>query len=277
MQGVQSVLEAVHDHGAVLVGEPPTFVKGHSAPVAGAEAEADDVVVVVLMLPGHTTRTRGSRRARPWRVRCRSHGVQDTAIQGVKLRDQGFGGIYGVGKAATHKPALVCLSHVPEGAAEDAKGVAMVDKGIIFDTGGLPIKTGGFMVGMKRDLVPSARQTLQQLIQDACYHATFSHVVEPGDDDSLEPKFTVAGMYGAACVGKIEAALLLLFLLATPVQFGVGLRFYVAAWKGLQHRAMAMDFLVVAGTTMSYTYSFMSMAGSALHENYKGHHFCESS
>ncbi|KAE9039565.1 hypothetical protein PR002_g5416 [Phytophthora rubi] len=47
MQGVQSVLEAVHDHGAVLVGEPPTFVKGHSAPVAGAEAEADDVVVVI--------------------------------------------------------------------------------------------------------------------------------------------------------------------------------------------------------------------------------------
>ncbi|KAE9028339.1 hypothetical protein PR003_g15274 [Phytophthora rubi] len=124
----------------------------------------------------------------------------------MQLRDQGFGGIYGVGKAATHKPALVCLSHVPEGAAEDAEGVAMVDKGIIFDTGGLPIKTGGFMVGMKRDLVPSARQTPQQLIQDACYHATFSHAVEPGDDNSLEPKFTVAGMYGAACVGKIEAA-----------------------------------------------------------------------
>ncbi|KAE9056529.1 hypothetical protein PF007_g31957, partial [Phytophthora fragariae] len=48
-----------------------------------------------------------------------------TAIQRVQLRDQGFGGIYGVGKAATHKPALVCLSHVPEGAAEDAKGVTM--------------------------------------------------------------------------------------------------------------------------------------------------------
>ncbi|KAE9079548.1 hypothetical protein PF005_g23220 [Phytophthora fragariae] len=61
-------------------------------------------------------------------------------------------------------------------------------------------------VAFDRDLVPSARQTLQQLIQGAGYHATFSHVVEPGDDDSLELKFTVAGMSGAACVGKIEAA-----------------------------------------------------------------------
>ncbi|KAE8903754.1 hypothetical protein PF005_g10042 [Phytophthora fragariae] len=71
--------------------------------------------------------------------------------------------------------------------------------------------------------------------------------------------------------------LLLLFLLATPVQFGVGWRFYVAAWKGLQHGAMGMDFLVAAVTTMSYTYRFVSMVGSALHENYKGHHFFESS
>ncbi|KAE8974479.1 hypothetical protein PF005_g23218 [Phytophthora fragariae] len=40
---------------------------------------------------------------------------------------------------------------------------------------------------------------------------------------------------------------------------------------------MGMDFLVVAGTTISYTYSFVSMVGSALHENYKSHHFFESS
>jgi Cu+-exporting ATPase len=70
----------------------------------------------------------------------------------------------------------------------------------------------------------------------------------------------------------VTLKLLLLFLLATPVQFGVGRRFYVAAWKGLQHGAMGM-----AGTTMSYTYSFVSMVGSVLDENYQGQHFFESS
>ncbi|RLN47350.1 hypothetical protein BBJ29_007179 [Phytophthora kernoviae] len=239
-------------------------------------------------------------------------------------------------------------------------------------------------VAFDRDLIQNEQQELVKMIQDAGYKATFSHVVEPGDEDSLELKFTVMGMSCAACVGKIETAvkklpgvtkvlvnlplnkahvhlqqlsktgprdvmecinglgysaeiasentdqnalsksevekwrkllttamifslpatlihmvfmyippiemflmtpvfnsvslkLLLLFLLATPVQFGVGRRFYVAAWKGLQHGAMGMDFLVVAGTTMSYTYSLVSMIGSALHENYQGHHFFESS
>ncbi|CAI5746116.1 unnamed protein product [Peronospora destructor] len=87
-------------------------------------------------------------------------------IQGETLHAQGFGGIYGVGKAATHKPALVCLSHVPEG-AEDVKGVAMVGKGIIFDTGGLSIKTGGIMVGMKRDMGGAA--SLLAAFEAACH------------------------------------------------------------------------------------------------------------
>jgi probable aminopeptidase NPEPL1 len=74
-------------------------------------------------------------------------------IQGEQLREQGFGGIYGVGKAASHPPALVVLSHYPAGSdPATAKGVALVGKGIIYDTGGLNIKVGGFMSGMKRDM-----------------------------------------------------------------------------------------------------------------------------
>ncbi|TYZ68408.1 hypothetical protein PybrP1_006196 [[Pythium] brassicae (nom. inval.)] len=79
-------------------------------------------------------------------------GSTAVVIQGEELNVRGFGGIYGVGKAATHQPALVALSHVPVGAAADAPGVALVGKGIVYDTGGLSIKTGGFMVGMKRDM-----------------------------------------------------------------------------------------------------------------------------
>ncbi|KAE9340686.1 hypothetical protein PF008_g10997 [Phytophthora fragariae] len=78
-------------------------------------------------------------------------------------------------------------------------------------------------------------------------------------------------------LNAVTVMLLLLLLLVTPVQFGVGWRFFVSAWKGLQDGAMGMVFLVVAGTTMSYTYSYVSMVGSALNENYKGLHFFESS
>lgn len=101
-------------------------------------------------------------------------GVSVKVIQGEDLAAQGFGGIYGVGKAAAKPPALVVLSHVvgdhreramePAGSAgfDDSSASAMptgqegpvgsvcfVGKGIVYDTGGLSIKT---KTGMVREI-----------------------------------------------------------------------------------------------------------------------------
>ncbi|XP_023705680.1 probable aminopeptidase NPEPL1 isoform X3 [Cryptotermes secundus] len=75
-------------------------------------------------------------------------GVSSTVIRGEDLRVQGFGGIYGVGKAAAVSPALAVLSHTPPGATQT---IAWVGKGIVYDTGGLSIKAKTAMPGMKRD------------------------------------------------------------------------------------------------------------------------------
>lgn len=64
-------------------------------------------------------------------------GVSSTVIRGQDLQSQGFGGIYGVGKAASVAPALAVLSHTPEGATQT---IAWVGKGIVYDSGGLSIK-----------------------------------------------------------------------------------------------------------------------------------------
>ena len=45
-------------------------------------------------------------------------------------------------------------------------------------------------------------------------------------------------------------------LLATPIQFLIGARFYRAAWQALRARAANMDVLVVLGTTAAYFYSW---------------------
>ena len=47
--------------------------------------------------------------------------------------------------------------------------------------------------------------------------------------------------------------------LATPVQFIIGARFYVAAWKALRARSGNMDVLVAMGTTTAYLYSVYLM------------------
>ena len=82
-------------------------------------------------------------------------GCRLQVIQGTDLRDQGFGGIWGVGKASENLPALAILSHVPPDCA-DMTSICMVGKGIVYDTGGLSIKISGNMCGMKGDMGGSA-------------------------------------------------------------------------------------------------------------------------
>ena len=75
--------------------------------------------------------------------------VSIKVIEGEALKAAGLGGIYGVGKAASHPPALVILSHTPPTAT---KSVVWVGKGIVYDTGGLSIKSKEGMPGMKTDM-----------------------------------------------------------------------------------------------------------------------------
>lgn len=77
--------------------------------------------------------------------------VTSRVITGEDLREQGYGGLYNVGKAAAHPPALVILSYEPP-SAKNQKSTVFVGKGIVFDTGGTQIKTKAGMPGMKRDM-----------------------------------------------------------------------------------------------------------------------------
>jgi probable aminopeptidase NPEPL1 len=79
--------------------------------------------------------------------------VEIKVIKDTELRDGGFGGIWGVGKAAEEGPAMVILTFTPP---KTSKTVCWVGKGIVYDTGGLSIKVGGNMCGMKTDMGGSA-------------------------------------------------------------------------------------------------------------------------
>jgi probable aminopeptidase NPEPL1 len=85
-------------------------------------------------------------------------GVTATVLAGEALREAGYGGLYGVGKGAEFLPALVTLSYKPagEGMANKDK-IALVGKGMVYDTGGLAIKTPvSNMCSMKCDMGGSA-------------------------------------------------------------------------------------------------------------------------
>jgi len=79
--------------------------------------------------------------------------VEVEVLAEAELTEGGFGGILGVGQGSTRGPRLVKISYTPSGAA---KHLALVGKGITFDSGGLSLKPGMSMIGMKFDMSGAA-------------------------------------------------------------------------------------------------------------------------
>lgn len=69
------------------------------------------------------------------------------------LAEGGFGGILGVGGGSSRPPRLVKVAYSPEGAHTH---LALVGKGITFDSGGLSLKPPASMIGMKTDMAGAA-------------------------------------------------------------------------------------------------------------------------
>jgi leucyl aminopeptidase len=80
-------------------------------------------------------------------------GVEVTVWDETRLAEDGFGGILGVGQGSSRPPRLVKVSYSP---AEPARHIALVGKGITFDSGGLSLKPAASMIGMKYDMAGAA-------------------------------------------------------------------------------------------------------------------------
>jgi leucyl aminopeptidase len=80
-------------------------------------------------------------------------GVSVEVLADEELRAGGFGGILGVGAGSTRGPRLVKVSYSPKGAS---RHLALVGKGITFDSGGLSLKPPASMIGMKYDMTGAA-------------------------------------------------------------------------------------------------------------------------
>ncbi|KQX07028.1 MULTISPECIES: leucyl aminopeptidase [unclassified Leifsonia] len=79
--------------------------------------------------------------------------IDVTVWDEAQLADDGFGGILGVGKGSARPPRLLKLAYSPAAATAH---LAIVGKGITFDTGGLSLKPPVPMIGMKSDMAGAA-------------------------------------------------------------------------------------------------------------------------
>ncbi|MFT4029889.1 MAG: leucyl aminopeptidase [Protaetiibacter sp.] len=103
------------------------------------------------------------------RVRALADGlpVEIEVLDPGALTAGGFGGILGVGSGSARGPRLVVVRYRPEG---DVQHLAIVGKGITFDSGGLSLKPPASMPTMKYDMTGAA--TALAVVLDAARRGT---------------------------------------------------------------------------------------------------------
>ena len=95
------------------------------------------------------------------------------------IKEKGMNALYAVGKGSETKPRLVRMTYKPKG--ESRGRIVFVGKSVTFDSGGLSIKTGDYMCGMKGDKM------------GACNVLGIMEAVA-----KLQPDVEVHGIFGAA-------------------------------------------------------------------------------
>lgn len=121
----------------------------HAAAVAAAVACARDLVNTP---PSHLFPAEFAQRAK---ALGEAAGLEVEVLDDKALQKAGFGGVIGVGKGSSRPPRLVRLTHRGSRLAKkpgQAKKVALVGKGITFDTGGISIKPAASMHHMTSDM-----------------------------------------------------------------------------------------------------------------------------
>ncbi|MCV7195840.1 leucyl aminopeptidase [Mycobacterium angelicum] len=121
----------------------------HGAAVATAVATARDFVNTP---PSHLFPAEFAKRAK---ALGEAAGLEVEVLDDKALARAGYGGVIGVGQGSSRPPRLVRLSYRGSRLAKSpkkAKRVALVGKGITFDTGGISIKPAASMHHMTSDM-----------------------------------------------------------------------------------------------------------------------------
>lgn len=82
------------------------------------------------------------------------HGFAVEVLDEAALRERDYAGVLGVNRGSSRPPRFVTLRYEPSGRARGH--LALVGKGVTFDSGGLSIKTMTGMMGMKGDMAGAA-------------------------------------------------------------------------------------------------------------------------
>jgi leucyl aminopeptidase len=173
--------------------------------------------------------------------------VSVSVLDEKKLAKGGYGGILGVGKGSSRPPRLVRLEYSPGGRGPGAPPhVALVGKGITFDTGGISLKPPAGMEAMKSDMAGAAA-VLHTVVAAAALRlpvtvTAFLALAENMPSGTAQRPSDVLTMRGGRTVEVLntdaEGRLVMADALVDAVESGAGLIVDVATLTGAQKVAL---------------------------------------
>jgi len=207
------------------------------------------------------------------RVISAFEGVNDvnlTVLDGNALRERGMGALIGVGQGSIHDPRLLIVEY--QGAEEDDAPIALVGKGVTFDTGGISIKSNEGMWYMKSDL--SGAASVAGAVLAAAQRGEEINVVgvmplaeNMPSQDAIRPGDVLTSMAGKTVEiisTDAEGRLLLLDSVHyAQVEFEPRLLLTIATLTGSAARATGDEYAVVISRDMAQSLEMMDIGEAA--------------
>ncbi|MEO8300655.1 MAG: leucyl aminopeptidase [Rhizomicrobium sp.] len=134
----------------IVTSDPAAAKKAH----AGLAAVADGIFLARDLVNEPPNILYPAEFARRAKAQLSKLGVKVEILGEAEMKKRGFGALLGVGQGSVRESQLVVMQW--NGGKKDARPVALVGKGVCFDSGGLSIKVGAGMQGMKGDMAGAA-------------------------------------------------------------------------------------------------------------------------
>ena len=183
------------------------------------------------------------------------------------LDDAGYGAV--IDTVTLNVGGMTCASCVGyvEEALSEVPGVVNAAVNLATERATVRYLSGATGVEQMREAVDDAGYSMEGVVDDSAdQEADSERLARTREIRDLKRKVALAGTVGVVIMGLMYVPLhvlgltsfqlnLILWVMATPVQFWAGAQFYRSAWGALKHHTANMNTLVALGTTVAYAYS----------------------
>jgi leucyl aminopeptidase len=200
-------------------------------------------------------------------------GIEVEVLNKNKIEALKMGGLLAVNKGSAEPPTFTIMEWNPEN-ARNKKPVILVGKGVVFDTGGLNLKTGTFMDNMKCDMAGAA--TMASVIWAIARLNLPLHVIGlmPSTDNRLDANAIAPGDVITISDGTTvevlntdaEGRLILADALTYAKKLKPGLVFTAATLTGAASRAIGRYGIVAMQTKADREMESLKKCGEQVYE-----------